>query len=102
MEQYYFYSTAASSPTFHNQSLTTLSLRPFPLAVLINTCSIVGKFLNDEVHLPDEEADKLQSRHVHSVPCIICPFQYFLMQPLRRYCVKSPVFSKTRQSLGDP
>jgi hypothetical protein len=45
-----------------NQSLTTLNLPPRLLSqaqqvVTPNTCAIVRKFLNDEVYLPDEEAD---------------------------------------------
>jgi hypothetical protein len=44
-----------------NQSLANLNLPPRLLSqvqqvVVLNTCSIVRKFLNDEIHLSDEEA----------------------------------------------
>jgi Na+/H+-translocating membrane pyrophosphatase len=50
-------------PSMLNQSLTNINLPPHILSqvqkvVMLNTCSIVRKFLNDEVHLSDEEADK--------------------------------------------
>jgi hypothetical protein len=32
-------------------------LSQFQLSVLLNACSIVKKFLSDDVHLPEEEAD---------------------------------------------
>jgi hypothetical protein len=49
-------------PNMLNQRFTTLNLPPrlpsrVQTAVVLNTCSIVGKFLSDEVHLSDEEAD---------------------------------------------
>jgi hypothetical protein len=45
-----------------NQSPTTLILPPFLLSevqkvVVLNSCSVVGKFLTDEDHLIDEETD---------------------------------------------
>jgi hypothetical protein len=43
---------------------------------LPSICSIIRKFLNDEVHLSDEEAD-----NHYQVPGFIHPFQNFLMQP---------------------
>jgi hypothetical protein len=44
--------------------------------VLLSTSSIIRNFLNDEVHLSDEEAD-----NYYQVPGFIHRFQYFLMQP---------------------
>jgi hypothetical protein len=49
-------------PTALNQSLTTLNSPPPLLSqvqkvTVLNTCSIVKKFLNDKVQLHDEEAD---------------------------------------------
>jgi hypothetical protein len=62
-------------------SHTTLNIQQCLLSqiqkvVLLSTSSIIKKFLNDEVHLSDEEADK----H-YQVPGFIHLFQYFLMQP---------------------
>ena len=49
-------------PNMLNQSLTTLNVPPrllfqFQKLVIINTCSIMRKFVSDEVSLPDDEAD---------------------------------------------
>jgi hypothetical protein len=45
-----------------NQSLTNLNIPPRLLSqvqkvAVLNTCTIVRKFLSDEVQLPDAEAD---------------------------------------------
>lgn len=45
-----------------NQNLTTLSVLPRLMAqveevVIINICASIWKFISDEVHLPEEEAD---------------------------------------------
>jgi len=84
-EQVYFYSTGLVCygviPNMLNQSHTALYLQQCLLShtqkvVLLSTCSIIGKFLNDEVHLSDEEAD-----NHYKVPGFIHPFRDFLMQP---------------------
>jgi hypothetical protein len=46
-------------PNMLNQNITTLTLMPCLLSqvhnvIILNTCSIVRKFFNDEVHLRDE------------------------------------------------
>jgi len=84
-EQVYFYSTGlvcyGAIPNTLNQSHTTLNLQRYLLSqtqkvVLLSTFSIIGKFLDDEIHLSDEEAD-----NHYQVPGFIHPFQNFLMQP---------------------
>ena len=84
-EQVYLYSTGLVCygviPNMLYQSHTTLNLQPCLLSqtqkvVLLSTSSIIRKFLNDEVHLSDEEAD-----NYYQVPGFIPLFQYFLMQP---------------------
>jgi hypothetical protein len=66
-EQDYCYSTGLVCykwviPNTFNQSLTNINLPPcqppqVQKVVTLNTCSIGRKFLSDEVHLSDEEAD---------------------------------------------
>jgi hypothetical protein len=82
--QIYFYSTGLVCygviPKMLNQSHTTLNLQQFLLSqikevVLLSTCSIIRKFLNEEVHSSDEETD-----NHYQVPGFIHSFQYFLMQ----------------------
>lgn len=50
------------TPNMLNQNLTTVTLMPCLLlqihnVTILNTCSIVRKFLNDEVNLCEEEAN---------------------------------------------
>jgi hypothetical protein len=80
----YFYSTGIVCywviPNMFNKSHTNLNLQPCLLSqvqrvVLLNTCSIIRKFLNDEFHLLEEEAE-----NYYQFPGFIHTFQYFLMR----------------------
>jgi hypothetical protein len=56
-----FYATGVT-PNMLNQSPTTLNLPPLLLSevqtvVVLNSCSVVRKFLSDKDHLTVEEAD---------------------------------------------
>jgi hypothetical protein len=62
-----------------NQSLTALNLPPcLPFqsqkADVPNTYCIVPEFLNDDVHIPDEEADNFQPRHFTMFPNLYSHF----------------------------
>jgi hypothetical protein len=55
-------SAVGGIPNMFNWSLTNLNLplcllSPLQTVVVLKTCSIMREFLNDEVHLSDEEAD---------------------------------------------
>jgi len=58
------FSAAEVIPNVTNQGFTTPNLPPRLLpqvqkVVVLNSCSFVRKFLIDEVHLSDKEADNL-------------------------------------------
>ena len=60
-------------PNMLNQSLTNLNIPPRLLSqvqkvAVLNTCTVVRKFLSDEVQLPDAEADNPQSCHFTMFP----------------------------------
>jgi hypothetical protein len=78
-------------PKAHYAQLTAISTVPGLDSAHLNTCSIVRKFLSDDILLLDEEADKHMLSQFTMFPALYKHIDILLLNPApSRYLVQSP------------